>query len=61
MRSADSLVQAWVGQAVPRKEDQALLSGGARFIDDLVPVAGVKQAAILRSPHPHAHIRAHRR
>ncbi|HLH87441.1 MAG TPA: molybdopterin cofactor-binding domain-containing protein [Xanthobacteraceae bacterium] len=48
----------WVGRALPRKEDQALLSGRARFIDDLAPVPGLKHAAILRSPHPHARIRA---
>jgi 2-furoyl-CoA dehydrogenase large subunit len=48
----------WVGRALPRKEDQALLCGRARFIDDLAPVPGLKHAAILRSQHPHAHIRA---
>jgi 2-furoyl-CoA dehydrogenase large subunit len=47
----------WVGMPVARKEDAALLSGGARFIDDLAPVPGLKHAAILRSPHPHARIR----
>src|SRR5712675_2142479 len=61
LRSADSIEQTadqtWVGQAVPRKEDQALLSGRARFIDDLAPLPGLKHAAILRSPHPHARIR----
>ncbi len=58
LRSADSIEQAWVGRALPRKEDQALLSGRARFIDDLAPIPGLKHAAILRSPHPHARIRA---
>jgi 2-furoyl-CoA dehydrogenase large subunit len=48
--------QRWVGSPVPRKEDEALLTGGARFIDDLSPVAGIRFAAILRSPHPHARI-----
>jgi 2-furoyl-CoA dehydrogenase large subunit len=57
LRSAQSLDQPWVGQALARKEDQALLSGRARFIDDLAPVPGLKHAAILRSPHPHARIR----
>src|SRR5499426_1168013 len=51
------LVTRWVGQPVPRKEDEALLSGRARFIDDLAPVPGLKHAAILRSPHPHARLR----
>ncbi len=47
----------WVGQAVRRKEDAPLLTGRGRFIDDLEPVAGLRHAAILRSPHPHARIR----
>jgi 2-furoyl-CoA dehydrogenase large subunit len=57
LQPAPSSDQPWVGRALPRKEDQALLSGRARFIDDLAPVPGLKQAAILRSPHPHARIR----
>jgi 2-furoyl-CoA dehydrogenase large subunit len=48
--------RGWVGSSVPRKEDEALLTGRARFIDDLTPVAGIRFAAILRSPHPHARI-----
>lgn len=48
--------QSWVGSPVPRSEDEALLTGRARFIDDLTPVAGLRFAAILRSPHPHARI-----
>ena len=48
----------WVGAALPRKEDRPLLTGRGRFIDDLEPVAGLRHAAILRSPHPHARIRS---
>jgi 2-furoyl-CoA dehydrogenase large subunit len=48
----------WVGAAIPRFEDAALLSGNARFIDDLEPVAGIRHAAILRSSHPHARIKS---
>jgi len=48
----------WLGQSVLRKEDAPLLTGRGRFIDDLEPVAGLRHAAILRSPHPHARIRA---
>ena len=48
--------RGWVGSSVRRKEDEALLTGRARFIDDLTPVAGIRFAAILRSPHPHARI-----
>ena len=39
-----------------RREDPALLTGHARFIDDLEPIAGICHAAILRSPHAHARI-----
>jgi 2-furoyl-CoA dehydrogenase large subunit len=48
----------WVGQSVERVEDEALLTGTARFIDDLEPLAGLCHAAILRSPHGHADIRS---
>ena len=47
----------WVGSAVPRSEDAALLSGNARFIDDLSPLPGIRHVALLRSPYPHARIR----
>ncbi len=46
----------WIGKSVPRKEDAALLTGSARFIDDMEPVAGLRHAAILRSPYAHAKI-----
>jgi 2-furoyl-CoA dehydrogenase large subunit len=49
-------INKWVGQSIPRFEDDALLRGNARFIDDLEPVAGLRHAAILRSPHGHADI-----
>jgi len=48
----------WVGQALPRKEDAALLTGNARFIDDMAPVPGLRHVAFLRSPHAHARIKA---
>src|SRR5919109_4425641 len=46
-----------IGARVPRLEDEALLRGTARFVDDIA-VAGVLHAAFVRSPHPHALIRA---
>ncbi len=57
MHTAAGVAKGWVGAPVTRKEDPALLTGRARFIDDLSPVPGLKHAAILRSPHPHARIR----
>src|SRR3954452_17556817 len=41
---------------VPRKEDEALLTGQATFVADIA-VPGMAHAAVLRSPHAHARIR----
>ena len=51
-----STAERWVGKSVERVEDDALLTGRARFVDDLEPVAGLCHAAILRSPHGFAEI-----
>jgi 2-furoyl-CoA dehydrogenase large subunit len=51
-----SAAQPWTGAAVERKEDERLLTGRGRFMDDLAPLPGMGHAAILRSPHPHARI-----
>src|SRR3954471_25048281 len=48
--------ETWVGRALPRLEDEELLRGEGRFIDDLDPVPNAYQAAILRSPFAHARI-----
>ena len=47
---------AWVGRALPRLEDEVLLRGEGRFMDDLDPVPNARHAAILRSPFAHARI-----
>jgi 2-furoyl-CoA dehydrogenase large subunit len=41
-----------------RVEDVPLLCGRGRFLDDLDPLRGALTAAVVRSPHPHARIRA---
>jgi 2-furoyl-CoA dehydrogenase large subunit len=48
--------ETWVGRALARFEDEALLRGEGRFIDDLDPVPHACHAAILRSPFAHARI-----
>jgi 2-furoyl-CoA dehydrogenase large subunit len=48
--------QTWVGRSLPRLEDEALLRGEGRFIDDLDPVRGARHAAVLRSPIAHGRI-----
>jgi aerobic carbon-monoxide dehydrogenase large subunit len=44
-----------IGQSLPRKEDWRLLTGTARFLDDLHAV-GELHACFVRSPHAHARI-----
>ena len=41
------------GQALTRKEDDALLRGAGRYVADVAP-AGTLHAVVLRSPHAHA-------
>lgn len=48
----------YVGQRILRRENPALLKGQGKFIDDLPTTPDTLQAAILRSPYPHAHIRS---
>jgi 2-furoyl-CoA dehydrogenase large subunit len=48
--------QTWVGRALPRLEDEALLRGQGRFMDDLDPVPNARHAAVLRSQLAHARI-----
>jgi aerobic carbon-monoxide dehydrogenase large subunit len=48
---------AVVGSRQVRREDPALLTGEARFVDDLV-VPGALHATIVRSPYAHARIRS---
>ncbi|HAE53699.1 MAG TPA: hypothetical protein DCG25_01910 [Acidimicrobiaceae bacterium] len=47
----------WIGQSVPRVEDERLLRGEGRFVDDL-DLPGVAEIAFVRSPHAHAKITA---
>ncbi len=53
---AKAASEPWVGRPLVRLEDEALLRGEGRFIDDLDPVANARHAAVLRSPYAHARI-----
>ena len=50
------MTERWIGRSVPRVEDGRLLTGRGTFIDDHPPVANLRHAAIVRSPHAHARI-----
>jgi len=45
------------GARVARLEDPALLTGRGRFVDD-IRLAGALHACFVRSPYPHAKVRA---
>jgi aerobic carbon-monoxide dehydrogenase large subunit len=47
----------YVGQSVARKEDAKLITGQARFVDDLT-LPGMAYVVVVRSPHAHARIRS---
>ena len=49
--------QFGIGQPVPREEDPYLLRGAGRYVDD-VRLLDLARVVVLRSPHPHARIRA---
>ena len=55
--SSHAVRPAVIGAAVRRIEDPRILTGRTRYIDDVV-VPGMLEAAVLRSPHPHARIRS---
>ena len=44
-----------IGQAATRYEDNRLLSGEGRYVED-INIAGQCYAAFVRSPHAHASI-----
>ncbi len=46
----------YLGQGIPRLEDDALLRGEGRFMDDIDPVPHTRHAMIVRSPFAHARI-----
>ena len=45
-----------IGARVTRKEDKRFITGGGRYVDDMV-VPGMKHAAFVRSPYAHADIK----
>jgi aerobic carbon-monoxide dehydrogenase large subunit len=45
----------WIGRAVPRREDERILRGGGRYVDD-IERPGMLHAAFVRSPFARARI-----
>src|SRR3989304_4503935 len=56
MTTTETQTGAYIGTSVPRKEDRALLTGRASYVDNLT-VPGMLWLAVVRSPHAHARIK----
>ena len=46
--TADGMAARWIGQRMPRLEDQRMITGHGRYLDDLYR-AGMAHAAFVRS------------
>jgi carbon-monoxide dehydrogenase large subunit len=55
MAATETAPGSYIGTSVPRKEDEKLLTGQSRFIDDLT-LPGMVWASVVRSPFAHATI-----
>ena len=49
--------RSWLGQPVLRNEDARFLTGRGNYVDD-IRMAGLLEAAMLRSPYAHAAIKS---
>src|SRR6478735_8002086 len=48
-------ISQMIGARIQRREDPHLITGGGRFVEDLIR-PGTLVMALVRSPHPHARI-----
>ena len=53
--TTEALIPSFIGAPVQRREDPALVSGNARYVDDITPT-GTLHLVIVRSPFAHADI-----
>lgn len=51
--TTDLTIPSFIGAPVQRREDPSLITGTARYVDDITP-AGTLHLALVRSPFPHA-------
>lgn len=51
--TTETAIPSFLGAPVQRREDPALITGMARYIDDITPT-GTLHLAIIRSPFAHA-------
>lgn len=53
--TTETSIPSFIGAPVQRREDPSLVSGTARYVDDLTP-AGALHLAVVRSPFAHAEV-----
>jgi carbon-monoxide dehydrogenase large subunit len=55
VREGVDMPEGFIGQSLPRREDQRFLTGAGRYLADAM-APGMLHAVVLRSPHAHARI-----
>lgn len=55
--TTETSIPSFIGAPVQRREDPALITGNARYVDDIAP-AGTLHLSIVRSPFAHAEVTA---
>jgi carbon-monoxide dehydrogenase large subunit len=53
--ATETVIPSFIGAPVQRREDPALITGTARYVDDITPV-GTLHLAVVRSPFAHAEV-----
>jgi aerobic carbon-monoxide dehydrogenase large subunit len=53
--TSEPMIPSFLGAPVQRREDPALITGTARYVDDISP-SGTLHLAVVRSPFPHAEV-----
>lgn len=53
--TTETSIPSFIGAPVQRREDPSLISGTARYVDDITPT-GALHLAVVRSPFPHAEV-----
>ncbi|MEX2652549.1 MAG: xanthine dehydrogenase family protein molybdopterin-binding subunit, partial [Acidimicrobiia bacterium] len=51
----EPFIPSFIGAPVQRREDPALITGTARYVDDMAP-SGTLHLAVVRSPFAHASV-----
>src|SRR5437762_1520036 len=49
-------ISQMIGARIHRREDPHLITGGGRYVEDVMTRPGTLSMTLVRSPHPHARV-----